>query len=281
MRKMFFVVITALLLVLTNIGLAQLSAEFWIKVSDDLGSAPHMLWFGNHINGTYGVGGEKDSLNPTLIERESPPPPPGLGVVWKPSRANVNWGNGFLTYDFKGFRYTDQADTFKIIFQQAEDSFADITFEWPDSIYFRNRCATMTIRFGTHVVDMFAQNSYTLVDAGERSMNSAIIIKNQIWIIDGVNTDSPTAPESYCLSQNIPNPFNPSTVINYQLPKDGQVSLKVYNILGEEIATLVDAFETAGYKLVRFDATNLPSGMYFYRIQAGGFTDVKKLVVMK
>jgi tetratricopeptide (TPR) repeat protein len=85
----------------------------------------------------------------------------------------------------------------------------------------------------------------------------------------------------YSVSQNYPNPFNPSTVITYQLPTAGYVTMKVYNTLGQEVATLVDAFQDAGIKSVAFDAAPLPSGVYFYRLQSGTFIQNKKMLLVK
>jgi len=88
-------------------------------------------------------------------------------------------------------------------------------------------------------------------------------------------------PSSFSLLQNYPNPFNPSTVISYQLSVNSQVTLKVYDVLGREVTTLVNGRLTTGTHSVTFDAAALPSGVYFYRIQAGTYTATKKLLVLK
>jgi hypothetical protein len=94
------------------------------------------------------------------------------------------------------------------------------------------------------------------------------------------------APASFTLEQNYPNPFNPSTIINFQLKVDSKVSLKVFNILGQEVATLVNTNLVAGAHNVNFDASQLNSGVYLYRIEATGidgsnFMDVKKMILTK
>jgi hypothetical protein len=90
-----------------------------------------------------------------------------------------------------------------------------------------------------------------------------------------------TAPSEYQLYQNYPNPFNPSTLISYQIPVSGNVTLKIYDALGKEISTLVDENKPAGNYVFDFDASILPSGIYFYRIQAGSFDDTKKMILLK
>lgn len=90
-----------------------------------------------------------------------------------------------------------------------------------------------------------------------------------------------TIPNFYALGQNYPNPFNPSTKIQYAIPRAGDVQLVVYDILGRQVATLVNEFKTAGIYTVDFNASSLASGIYFYRIKSGSFTDTKKMLLVK
>ncbi|MDA3862175.1 MAG: T9SS type A sorting domain-containing protein [Melioribacteraceae bacterium] len=93
--------------------------------------------------------------------------------------------------------------------------------------------------------------------------------------------DETELPTEFSLSQNYPNPFNPSTVIEFALPTSGNVSLKVFNSLGEEVAELVNTEMVAGYHSVNFDASNLSSGIYFYRITADNFIQAKKMLLLR
>jgi hypothetical protein len=88
-------------------------------------------------------------------------------------------------------------------------------------------------------------------------------------------------PKRFALEQNYPNPFNPNTNIKFQLPKKEFVTIKVFDVMGREVATLVNETKEAGYYSIEFNASNLASGMYIYKIEAGNFIDTKKMVLIK
>jgi len=88
-------------------------------------------------------------------------------------------------------------------------------------------------------------------------------------------------PQTYSLNQNYPNPFNPTTTIRYNIPKSENVRISVYNVLGQEVAVLLNEKVNAGNHTVEFKAANLSSGIYIYRMEAGSFTSYKKMIIMK
>ena len=99
-------------------------------------------------------------------------------------------------------------------------------------------------------------------------------------LVTAVN-DKPVIAENFVLSQNYPNPFNPTTIIRFSIPFASKVNLSVYNILGEKVAVLTNGYKQAGNYEVTFNAGSLSSGVYFYRLTAGNFVSVKKLILMK
>ncbi|QQS37008.1 MAG: endo-1,4-beta-xylanase [Ignavibacteriales bacterium] len=101
-----------------------------------------------------------------------------------------------------------------------------------------------------------------------------------LQLITSVN-DLADVPVSFTLEQNYPNPFNPETKINYSLAESGYISLKVYSLLGEEIAVLFEGYKQAGFYESIFNAASLPSGIYMYRLEAGSFTQTNKMILMK
>ncbi len=88
-------------------------------------------------------------------------------------------------------------------------------------------------------------------------------------------------PAKFDLSQNYPNPFNPSAKINYDLPYDGKVTLKILDISGREVSSLVNEFQTAGYYTLTFNSNNFSSGIYFYSIRSNGLVITKKMMLVK
>ena len=100
-------------------------------------------------------------------------------------------------------------------------------------------------------------------------------------MITSVEQLSTNLPTNFYLSQNFPNPFNPSTTIGYQLAQGSKVTLKVYNVLGKEILTLIDEYKPRGRYEKEFSAVKLPSGVYFYQLSAGSFVETKKMLLIK
>ncbi|HAW80501.1 MAG TPA: hypothetical protein DCX27_12800 [Balneola sp.] len=95
------------------------------------------------------------------------------------------------------------------------------------------------------------------------------------------NNEESVIPNGFALSQNYPNPFNPSTLIRYDIPVASKVEISVYDALGRRVSVLLDAYKSPGSYDLRFDASGLNSGIYFYRIEAGGFVKTRKMTLIK
>jgi len=113
------------------------------------------------------------------------------------------------------------------------------------------------------------------------SVQSPVTIPVSVHIVSAIGDNFESAPQTYALHQNYPNPFNPVTNIRFDLRQSGHVNLAIYNVLGQKVATLVDRNLEAGNHTVTFNGSSLASGVYFYRIEAGQFSDMKKMVLMK
>ena len=141
---------------------------------------------------------------------------------------------------------------------------------------------------GTLVPKKFIQigingSSYANVttDAVSIVKNACYYLLDLLTVVKPENSTSKTIKSNFVLEQNFPNPFNPVTTINYQLKSDSKVLLKVYNIFGQEVATLVDGNQKAGSHSASFDASRLPSGVYLYNLQAGSYSETKKMTLLK
>ncbi len=128
-------------------------------------------------------------------------------------------------------------------------------------------------------------NNYSFVDASTVSGNVQYRLKQ--LDVDGASKYSSvikitsTLAKEFVLEQNYPNPFNPTTVISYSIPTASHVSVKVFDVLGNQIATLVNKNQVANSYKVNFNATELSNGVYFYKIKAGSFSSVKKMILLK
>jgi 5'-nucleotidase len=114
-----------------------------------------------------------------------------------------------------------------------------------------------------------------------QSIHGAIVMHNRIILTKDGEEDLLTAPVEFALEQNYPNPFNPTTTIRYSIPEDGNVELKLYDILGNEVATLVNEVKSPGNYAAEFDASTFASGVYIYTIRANNFVQTKKMMLLK
>lgn len=123
---------------------------------------------------------------------------------------------------------------------------------------------------------------FELIDDSE--IRDTLMARAVTWLKEGIiiqNVEDEIAANTFSLGQNYPNPFNPSTVISYTLPREEDVSLKIYDLMGREVANLVDGKQGAGSYNVEFDASGLASGMYIYKLVAGEFNSAKKMALLK
>ncbi len=193
----------------------------------------------------------------------------GTGIIYKTTDGGTNW--------------TNQPGNFETLHSV---QFINQNIGWAVGL------AGMIIYTSDGGMNWIPQTSGTIVDAlnsvyfvdantGWAVGLGGTILKTTTGGIVSVEEEFDEIPTAYNLSQNYPNPFNSSSVIRYSVPQSSKVVIKVFDILGREIETLVNEEKPVGSYEVEFDATALPSGIYFYRLQAGDFVETKKMVLMK
>jgi len=171
----------------------------------------------------------------------------------------------------------DNGSVFNLVVKSSKDDYIDIVPETIGTIPSGYSCSLYNE--GTRDIISLPDRKFFTQKGKEYSLK--LIIGTEAYINKTLSDLSKQIPESFALSQNYPNPFNPSTTIDYQVPENAFVTIKIYDILGSEIATLVNELKTPGYYKVNFNAGNFASGVYFFRLTAGKFTQVKKMVLMK
>lgn len=129
-------------------------------------------------------------------------------------------------------------------------------------------------------MDLSAGN-YFVVVAQDSSGNLSKPSNEIDFVITAVERTLENIPTSFALFQNYPNPFNPTTQIRFSLPEDGHVTLEIFDLMGRRVETLLDRKFQAGFHSVTFDASRLPTATYFYKVQAGGFVEIKKMVLIR
>jgi hypothetical protein len=181
-------------------------------------------------------------------------------------------------------KWTDNSDT-----TWAFDPNSDINQVWPMNEQMRYTNATLKTAGmgGLPLGDLYRWwNSQPTIYTNWKAQAAAENDTITKWLtfgtggISGVD-DLPMLPGTYELSQNYPNPFNPTTEISYSVPQKSYVSLKVFNVLGMEVATLFSGVQEAGKHVATFDASRFSSGVYFYRLESGSVSITKKMVFMK
>jgi len=253
------------LLPVTGTGFVQTGFGVPITVSDGVNT--QTLHFGILSGASFCIV-PWDSVNGHM---EGPPPPiPPTGIFDARFMCPRISGCDSLCFpgslnDFRPFINSIQRDTFNVRSQLGVGSF--LTFCWPSGL-------------SKYFTELSFCNTNMLTDTCVTGCDGGPIFSGGLVV--GVSEDAGgQLPGSIILHQNYPNPFNPTTNIEFQIPKSEFVSLKVFDVLGRMVQTLVNAKKEPGTHRVQFNAEGLPSGVYFYRLTAGEFVHTRKLMILK
>ncbi len=263
-----------------------------------------MIWNGQEVGWGYGLSGAKEKRNRSTISWDFQGAP-----ILTPHYQRLAWIRGafpaFATQSFlrigtnDGAVYgilrpylNDNAITLANIAEQQRSVTLSLSISGTPNLLFSNPTDGKTY----YVNDVYNDSSYQIKFTGGSANFSmsipaygtaVLIISDSVRKIVVPKITSvqqlaeSTIPENYSLSQNYPNPFNPATVISYQLSANSIVSLKVFDIVGREVATLVNDRQEAGTYQTLFNAQGLASGLYFYQLRAGSYTETKKMMLVK
>ena len=220
---------------------------------------------------TGGLPGTPFSFDNTPFNMETINKTVNLNTIEKWTIVNNNvFGHTFHIHDVQ----------FKIV-SRSSGPVGDYESGWKDVLYLPiGESVSFVAKFEDYAdpIHAYMYHCHFANDEDEGMMGQFVVVVSPL----GINNRK-TVPDKYSLGQNYPNPFNPSTVITYQLPIASYVTLKVYDVLGNEVASLVNEYQNAGIYNSQFSIlhSQLTSGVYFYRLQAGSFTETKKLILLK
>jgi hypothetical protein len=239
------------------VGAALAKAPINVEMIDPLWMADVTIQSGSLAKTVeFGTEGSASGAYDVRLDRAAPPVPPTGGL------------NAFFAGDFGGTDfYRDIRGLSDNLWTLHVDAQSTVTLTWDVTAIPQDLAAR--IRVDGADVDMRTQNSINLTKGSH-----------------DLQVDVRIVPKAFDLAQNYPNPFNPETNISYGLPEDATVVLKVYNVLGQEIRTLVSNQQIAGYHTVTWDGTNdygevVSTGVYIYRIAAGQYTATKRMILVK
>jgi hypothetical protein len=221
----------------------------------------------------------------------APPPPPSyacrsrfLTIPGRPTGFLAGLGTGVMV-DFRGFVSKTQIDSFRV--QVEGDSVttnpSSVFWSMPELAKYADQWTIKPLSGSAFPETDMLKNGFVIIPAGVSNREILIIKTGAKYtkLLTSVNNQHSEIPREFSLSQNFPNPFNPETKIQYALPSTERVSLKVFDILGKEVVTLVNQIQQQGTYTVRFNGTSLSSGIYFYRIQTGNYISVKRMILIK
>lgn len=254
------------------------STRAWIRV-EDANDNSDTLWFGFDSTGTCGVDPQLCEL--TLAE-PCGAPADLFCVFWFVGMQCAPQNQGTMVrYNYYGLHSPTQIDTFKLrFFPGPPDPRYPMKISWQRQLISALYDSTIIRDYHFGVVRTTSMNQTDSLIITDTLSYQATIMG---WhpIVSSTPSSLSLRPLKPILQQNFPNPFNPSTKIEYFLPSRCRVTLKVFDLLGQEIAILVDAVEPPGYRLLTFDANGLGSGVYYYRLQAGDYVATKKFLLLR
>jgi hypothetical protein len=277
-----FIIGTVVLVSISIASITQIAAQLRFEVPLTVidGSIVQSLFFGILPAGNFCINGT-DSINGHVEFFLPPIPMSGVfdaRLVWPRdgSQQPACFQYGALC-DYRPFVSTTQKDTFRISGQRGVGPSMELT--WPAGL--SAHFTALTLRFfdgSANVnINMLTETTADVTAAG----NPAIVTVYSGGLVTSVEQAAQDVPGVFALDQNYPNPFNPSTRISFSTPHSSFVILKLYDLLGREVATLVNEQVSPGAYERTFSAEGLAGGVYFYKLQAAGFVQTKKLLLLR